>query len=74
APEAVERFTTILRSRGISVTVRRTKGRSIDAACGQLRRRKEREAGADALAASAAGASAAESGDRSGTVLENRPS
>ncbi len=73
APEAVERFTTILRSRGVSVTVRRTKGRSIDAACGQLRRRKEREAGADALAALSAGASAAESGDRSGTVHENRP-
>ena len=41
APEAVERFTALLRSRGISVTVRRTKGRAIDAACGQLRRRAE---------------------------------
>ena len=38
-PEAVERFVTILRGRGVSVTVRKTKGRAIDAACGQLRRR-----------------------------------
>lgn len=38
-PESVERFVAILRDRGISVTVRKTKGRAIDAACGQLRRR-----------------------------------
>ncbi len=38
-PEAVERFVTILRGQGISVTVRKTKGRAIDAACGQLRQR-----------------------------------
>jgi 23S rRNA (adenine2503-C2)-methyltransferase len=38
-PETVNRFATILRSRGVSVTVRKTKGRAIDAACGQLRRR-----------------------------------
>jgi 23S rRNA (adenine2503-C2)-methyltransferase len=50
-PETVKRFVTILRDAGISVTVRKTKGREIDAACGQLRRRVEREletgAGAD---------------------------
>jgi 23S rRNA (adenine2503-C2)-methyltransferase len=40
-PEAIRRFVTTLRARGISVTVRKTKGRSIDAACGQLRRRLE---------------------------------
>jgi 23S rRNA (adenine2503-C2)-methyltransferase len=38
-PEAVDRFVAILRDRGVSVTVRKTKGRAIDAACGQLRRR-----------------------------------
>jgi 23S rRNA (adenine2503-C2)-methyltransferase len=38
-PESVRRFTTILRDGRVSVTVRKTKGRAIDAACGQLRRR-----------------------------------
>ena len=38
-PEAVGRFVAILRNQGVSVTVRKTKGRAIDAACGQLRRR-----------------------------------
>lgn len=38
-PESIKRFTTILRNGSVSVTVRRTKGRAIDAACGQLRRR-----------------------------------
>lgn len=38
-PEAVRRFVSILKDRGVSVTVRKTKGRAIDAACGQLRRR-----------------------------------
>ena len=38
-PEAVDRFVATLRDRGVSVTVRKTKGRAIDAACGQLRRR-----------------------------------
>jgi 23S rRNA (adenine2503-C2)-methyltransferase len=38
-PESIERFVAILRDRGVSVTVRKTKGRAIDAACGQLRRR-----------------------------------
>ena len=40
-PETVRRFVAILRDRGVSVTVRKTKGRAIDAACGQLRRRLE---------------------------------
>jgi 23S rRNA (adenine2503-C2)-methyltransferase len=40
-PEAIRRFMEIVRSRGVSVTVRKTKGRAIDAACGQLRRRVE---------------------------------
>jgi 23S rRNA (adenine2503-C2)-methyltransferase len=38
-PAVVSRFAMILREGGINVTVRRTKGRVIDAACGQLRRR-----------------------------------
>jgi 23S rRNA (adenine2503-C2)-methyltransferase len=38
-PDAVDRFVAILRERGVSATVRKTKGRAIDAACGQLRRR-----------------------------------
>jgi 23S rRNA (adenine2503-C2)-methyltransferase len=37
--EAIRRFVMVLRDRGVSVTVRKTKGRAIDAACGQLRRR-----------------------------------
>ena len=37
--EAINRFVAILRNSNVSVTVRKTKGRSIDAACGQLRRR-----------------------------------
>ncbi|WP_435017809.1 23S rRNA (adenine(2503)-C(2))-methyltransferase RlmN [Tundrisphaera sp. TA3] len=44
-PKAIEAFVAIVRSRGIGVSVRKTKGREIDAACGQLRRRAE-EAGA----------------------------
>ena len=35
------RFAAILGRRGVSATVRKTKGRRIDAACGQLRRRTE---------------------------------
>jgi 23S rRNA (adenine2503-C2)-methyltransferase len=38
-PEVIHRFVTILKDRGVSTTVRKTKGRTIDAACGQLRRR-----------------------------------
>jgi 23S rRNA (adenine2503-C2)-methyltransferase len=40
--EAIRRFVLVLRARGVSVTVRKTKGRAIDAACGQLRRRLDR--------------------------------
>jgi 23S rRNA (adenine2503-C2)-methyltransferase len=38
-PDSVRQFVAILRSSGISTSVRKTKGRAIDAACGQLRRR-----------------------------------
>ena len=38
-PAAIGRFATILRRAGVNVTVRKTKGQAIDAACGQLRRR-----------------------------------
>jgi 23S rRNA (adenine2503-C2)-methyltransferase len=44
SPAAVQRFVGIVRSRGVSVSVRKTKGREIDAACGQLRRRFEEHA------------------------------
>jgi 23S rRNA (adenine2503-C2)-methyltransferase len=37
--EVIRRFERIVRGRGVSVSVRKTKGREIDAACGQLRRR-----------------------------------
>ncbi len=40
-PEDVRRFVADVESYGVSLTIRRTKGRSIDAACGQLRRRFE---------------------------------
>ncbi len=40
----LERFSKALQSRGIPVTVRRTLGSDIDASCGQLRRRHEKEA------------------------------
>ena len=43
--ETVGRFATILREAKISVTVRKTKGRAIDAACGQLRRRLDHDQG-----------------------------
>jgi len=36
APEAIERFSDILRNKGILTTTRRTRGDDIDAACGQL--------------------------------------
>ncbi len=39
APEAMEAFRSVLRGQGIPATVRRQLGTSIDAACGQLRRR-----------------------------------
>jgi 23S rRNA (adenine2503-C2)-methyltransferase len=37
APERIDGFVRLLRSRGVPVTVRDTRGRQIDAACGQLR-------------------------------------
>ncbi|RUL86863.1 23S rRNA (adenine(2503)-C(2))-methyltransferase RlmN [Tautonia sociabilis] len=43
--EAVRRFERIVSGRGVSVSVRKTKGREIDAACGQLRRRLQADAG-----------------------------
>jgi 23S rRNA (adenine2503-C2)-methyltransferase len=43
APERVEAFAGILRNRGVPVHVRRRRGADIDAACGQLRLRAERE-------------------------------
>lgn len=42
-PETVKAFTKTLADSGISVTVRRRLGIDIDAACGQLRRKKMRE-------------------------------
>jgi 23S rRNA (adenine2503-C2)-methyltransferase len=39
--DAIRSFVGTLRGRGVSATVRKTKGRPIDAACGQLRRRAE---------------------------------
>ena len=39
SPESIQAFVGHLKGKGISVTVRKTKGRPIDAACGQLRRR-----------------------------------
>ena len=41
---AIRRFVEITAARGVSVSVRKTKGRKIDAACGQLRRRVDAEA------------------------------
>lgn len=42
---AVTQFVNIVRARGVSISVRKTKGREIDAACGQLRRRFEAQGG-----------------------------
>jgi 23S rRNA (adenine2503-C2)-methyltransferase len=42
-PEAQEAFLEALRKQKINVTLRREKGHDIDAACGQLRLRTERE-------------------------------
>ena len=41
--ERLKRFSSILSSRGINVTVRRSLGSDIDASCGQLRNRHEKE-------------------------------
>jgi 23S rRNA (adenine2503-C2)-methyltransferase len=43
APGSIDRFVQTLRAHRVSVSVRKTKGREIDAACGQLRRRLERD-------------------------------
>jgi 23S rRNA (adenine2503-C2)-methyltransferase len=40
---AQEEFFSILRDKGIAATIRREKGHDIDAACGQLRRRVEKD-------------------------------
>jgi 23S rRNA (adenine2503-C2)-methyltransferase len=52
-PEAVRSFVSVLRNQGVSTTIRKTKGRAIDAACGQLRRRLDT---APVMAASATSA------------------
>ena len=41
--DRLQKFSRILEGKGITVTVRRTLGSDIDASCGQLRRRKEKE-------------------------------
>lgn len=43
--ERIERFTKILMHAGIHVTLRKTAGREIDAACGQLRLDREKNSG-----------------------------
>lgn len=42
-PEQVQAFARVLEERGVPVTVRREMGTDIDAACGQLRRRRGRD-------------------------------
>lgn len=44
---SIENFRKVLESRQITVTVRRSMGRDIDAACGQLRRKYEEQGGMD---------------------------
>jgi 23S rRNA (adenine2503-C2)-methyltransferase len=41
--DSVVEFQSILRNAGINVHVRKSRGRDIDAACGQLRRRAQQE-------------------------------
>jgi len=41
-PQQIERFTEILREGGVTVTLRRRLGSDIDASCGQLRRKTEK--------------------------------
>ena len=50
SPESVRRFAETVRAGGVSVSVRKTKGRPIDAACGQLRRRLEGATGGPVVA------------------------
>lgn len=45
APEVVDRFTAALHDAGVRVTLRRDRGRDIDAACGQLANRRRGDAG-----------------------------
>jgi 23S rRNA (adenine2503-C2)-methyltransferase len=51
SPAAIQRFVEIVRSRGVSISVRKTKGREIDAACGQLRRSLEQRAEEETIGA-----------------------
>ena len=44
SPEAIEVFRAVLEEHRVPVTVRLTRGRDIDAACGQLRRKQEQGA------------------------------
>jgi 23S rRNA (adenine2503-C2)-methyltransferase len=44
SPARIRRFVSVLERRGVNVTVRDTRGRSIDAACGQLRSEFDRAA------------------------------
>jgi 23S rRNA (adenine2503-C2)-methyltransferase len=46
----IRRFMAILRNWNVSATLRKTKGRAIDAACGQLRRRLDQEQDGELLA------------------------
>jgi 23S rRNA (adenine2503-C2)-methyltransferase len=46
SPEVVDRFTSVLHEAGVRVTLRRDRGRDIDAACGQLANRRSEVAGA----------------------------
>jgi 23S rRNA (adenine2503-C2)-methyltransferase len=48
---SIRDFVSYLRNHGISVTVRQTRGRPIDAACGQLRRRFQAQSPAPAIPA-----------------------
>ena len=41
-PQQIERFTRILQEGGVTVTLRRRLGSDIDASCGQLRRKTEK--------------------------------
>ena len=41
--DRLQKFSRILEEKGITVTVRRTLGADIDASCGQLKRRYEKE-------------------------------
>ena len=47
SPVAIQRFVEIVRASGVSISVRKTKGRAIDAACGQLRRQFEQRTQAE---------------------------